>query len=80
MTLSMISMSWCWKPITAPMAYSDYYLLQPHVVKGDTIGGEDVIMTYCGLTNLGIAYSPKINQRELDLTVMTQLKKQPGTV
>ena len=38
--------------------------MQPHVVKGDTIGDEDVIMTYCGLTNLGIAYSPKINQRE----------------
>jgi uncharacterized protein DUF3179 len=55
-------------------AYSDYYLLQPHVVKGDTIGGEEVIMTYCGLTNLGIAYSPVIGDKELDLTVMTQLK------
>ena len=55
-------------------AYSDYYLLQPHVVKGDTINGEGVIMTYCGLTNLGIAYSPVIDGRELDLTVMTQLK------
>lgn len=55
-------------------AYSDYYLLQPHVVKGDTIDGEDVIMTYCGLTNLGIAYTPKIEDKPLDLTVMTQLK------
>lgn len=55
-------------------AYSDYYLLQPHVVKGDTIHGEEVIMTYCGLTNLGIAYSPAIDDRSLDLTVMTQLK------
>ena len=55
-------------------AYSDYYLLQPHVVKGDTIQGQDVVMTYCGLTNLGIAYSPVIGGRELDLTVMTQLK------
>lgn len=55
-------------------AYSDYYLLQPHVVKGDTINGEDVVMTYCGLTNLGIAYSPVIDDQELDLTVMTQLK------
>ncbi|NKB36904.1 MAG: DUF3179 domain-containing protein [Gammaproteobacteria bacterium] len=55
-------------------AYSDYYLLQPHVVKGDTIDGEEVIMTYCGLTNLGIAYSPVINDKPLDLTVMTQLK------
>lgn len=55
-------------------AYSDYYLLQPHVVKGDSINGEPVIMTYCGLTNLGIAYSPMINQQPLDLTVMSQLK------
>ena len=55
-------------------AYSDYYLLQPHVVQGDTIGGEEVIMTYCGLTNLGIAYSPVIDDKKLDLTVMTQLK------
>jgi uncharacterized protein DUF3179 len=55
-------------------AYSDYYLLQPHVVKGDTINGEDVVMTYCGLTNLGIAYSPVINDQKLDLTIMTQLK------
>ncbi len=55
-------------------AYSDYYLLQPHVVKGGTINGEDVIMTYCGLTNLGIAYSPVIGDQKLDLTVMSQLK------
>ena len=55
-------------------AYSDYYLLQPHVAKGDTIEGEEVIMTYCGLTNLGIAYSPVIDEQPLDLTVMTQLK------
>ncbi len=55
-------------------AYSDYYLLQPHVVQGDTIGGEEVIMTYCGLTNLGIAYSPVLKNKKLNLTVMTQLK------
>ena len=55
-------------------AYSDYYLLQPHVARGDTIDGEEVIMTYCGLTNLGIAYSPVIGEQPLDLTVMTQLK------
>ena len=55
-------------------AYSDYYLLQPHVAQGDTVDGEEVIMTYCGLTNLGIAYSPVIGEQPLDLTVMTQLK------
>lgn len=55
-------------------AYSDYYLLQPHVVKGDTIGGEEVVMTYCGMTNLGIAYSPVIDDQQLELTAVTQLK------
>jgi uncharacterized protein DUF3179 len=55
-------------------AYSDYYLLQPHIVQGDTIDGEEVVMTYCGLTNLGIAYSPVIEDKKLDITVMTQLK------
>ena len=55
-------------------AYSNYYLLQPHVVKANSVGGEEVIMTYCGLTNLAIAYSPVIQGQALDLTVMTQLK------
>jgi hypothetical protein len=55
-------------------AYSDYYLLQPHVAKGDVIDGEEVVMTYCGLTNLAIAYSPVIDGQQLELSVMTQLK------
>ena len=57
-----------------PIAYSDYFLLQPHVVKGAEIDGEEVIMTYCGLTNMGIAYSPVIDDQPLDLSVMTQLE------
>jgi len=56
------------------LAYTDYYLLQPHVVRGGTINGEEVVMTYCGLTNLAIAYSPAIRNNKLDLTVMTQLQ------
>jgi hypothetical protein len=56
------------------IAYSDYFILQPHVATGGTIGGETVVMTYCGLTNLGIAYSPVIDGQELDLSVMTQLE------
>jgi hypothetical protein len=55
-------------------AYSDYYLLQPHVVNGGSIDGEEVIMTYCGLTNMGIAYSPVIDGQKLELRVMTQLR------
>jgi hypothetical protein len=55
-------------------AYADYYLLQPHVVNGGSIDGEEVIMTYCGLTNMGIAYSPVIEGQNLNLRVMTQLR------
>ena len=55
-------------------AYTDYYLLQPHVVNAGTIDGEDVVMTYCGLTNMGVAYSPEIEGQRLNLRVMTQLK------
>jgi len=56
------------------IAYSDYFILQPHVAAGGTIDDEPVIMTYCGLTNLGIAYSPIIDGQELELSVMTQLE------
>jgi len=56
------------------IAYSDYFILQPHVATGGTIDDEPVIMTYCGLTNLGIAYSPIIDGQELELSVMTQLE------
>ena len=56
------------------IAYSDYFILQPHVANAGTIGGEPVVMTYCGLTNLGIAYSPEIGGMPLELSVMTQLE------
>jgi hypothetical protein len=55
-------------------AYADYYLLQPHVVEGGVVNGEEVIMTYCGLTNMGIAYSPEIEGQAVSLRVMTQLR------
>ncbi len=55
-------------------AYTDYYLLQPHVANAGTIDGEDVVMTYCGLTNMGIAYSPSINGQPLKLRAITQLR------
>jgi len=56
------------------VAYSDYFILQPHVARAGTVGGEPVVMTYCGLTNLGIAYSPSIGDQPLELSVMTQLE------
>lgn len=56
------------------IAYSDYFLLQPHVAAGGTVDGQPVVMTYCGLTNLAIAYSPVLDGEPLDLGVMTQLQ------
>lgn len=56
------------------IAYTDYFILQPHVADGGKIDGKDVVMTYCGLTNLGIAYAPEIGGKKLDLGVMTQLQ------
>ena len=55
-------------------AYADYYLLQPHIVDGGEINGNPVVMTYCGLTNMGIAYSPELKGKPLELKVMTQLR------
>jgi hypothetical protein len=54
-------------------AYSDLFIMQPHVI-GDVVGGEEVVMTYCGLSHLGMAYSPFINDQRLDLKVFSQLE------
>jgi len=54
-------------------AFTDRDLLQPHIAHTESVGGEDVVMTYCGLTNLGVAYTPRIGERELDLAVMSQI-------
>lgn len=56
------------------IAYANYYLLQPHVVKGGLVNGHEVVMTYCGLTNAALAISPEIGGERLDLGVMTQLE------
>ena len=54
-------------------AHSDHDLLQPHLA-GDEEGldGENVIMTYCAMANLGIGYKPEIDGENLQLTVMAQ--------
>ena len=55
-------------------AHADAQLLRPHVVGNGTIGGENIVMTYCGLTNLGMAVTPEINGEPLDLRPITQLQ------
>jgi hypothetical protein len=56
-------------------AHPDEHVLRPHVVSSkEAPDDEDIVMTYCGLTNMGIAYKPEINGKSLDLGVMTQLE------
>ncbi|EEZ00942.1 hypothetical protein VOA_003392 [Vibrio sp. RC586] len=55
-------------------AHSDKDLLRPHVAGSGLIGGENVVMTYCGLSNLGVAYTPEINGVALELAPMNQLE------
>lgn len=55
-------------------AHSDKDLLRPHVAGSGLIGGENVVMTYCGLSNLGVAYTPELNGVALELAPMNQLE------
>ncbi|GAL30862.1 hypothetical protein JCM19239_6376 [Vibrio variabilis] len=56
-------------------AHSDRHLLRPHIAGNEqTLGGEEVVMTYCGLTNLGMAYTPEIDGQKVDLAAFTQLE------
>ena len=55
-------------------AHADKQLLRPHVASNGKIGGEDVVMTYCGLTNLGMAVIPELNGQRLDLRPISQLE------
>ena len=55
-------------------AHPDQQVLRPHVAGKNTIGGENIVMTYCGLTNLGMAVTPEINGQAVELRPMTQLE------
>ena len=53
-------------------AYPRDWMMLPHIA-GDTVGGEDVVMTYCALSNLPLAYSSSINGEEAHLKVVSQV-------
>lgn len=55
-------------------AHPDAELLRPHVV-GNVQGfdGADVQMTYCGMSNLGMAFEPQIEGKPVRLEVMAQI-------
>ncbi|MEH6454354.1 MAG: DUF3179 domain-containing (seleno)protein [Psychromonas sp.] len=55
-------------------AHADKQVLRPHVAGGEPVNGTEVVMTYCGLTNLGMAFIPEIDGQAVDMAPMTQLE------
>jgi len=52
--------------------YPRKHLEIPHIA-GATIGGEDVVMTFCALSNLAVVYSQDIGNGESDLGILIQV-------
>ena len=54
-------------------AYPDSHLMRPHLAGDEEgLGGENVVMTYCAMANLGIGYTPEIEGQDLELEVLAQ--------
>ncbi len=54
-------------------AHPDYHIKRPHIAgTPDGLDGENVVMTYCCLTHLGLGFKPEIEGRSLDLEVLAQ--------
>jgi hypothetical protein len=54
-------------------AHPDSQLLRPHLAgNADGLAGEDVIMTYCAMANLGLGYVPEVNGQHCALQVLAQ--------
>ncbi|MHC5067770.1 MAG: DUF3179 domain-containing (seleno)protein [Planctomycetota bacterium] len=53
-------------------AFPHDWMTQPHVA-GLSINGRPLVMTYCGLSHLGLAFEPVVDGEAVELKVMTQL-------
>ncbi len=54
-------------------AHPDAQIMRPHLAGNEQgLGGEDVVMTYCAMANLGQGYAPRIEGKRLDLEVLAQ--------
>ena len=54
-------------------AHPDAQIMRPHLAgNAEGLSGENVVMTYCAVANLGLGYSPEIEGRQLSLEVMAQ--------
>lgn len=54
-------------------AHPDYEMWRPHLAGNpEGLGGENVIMTYCSMTHLGLGVKPEIDGENLKLKVLAQ--------
>ncbi|WP_319547031.1 DUF3179 domain-containing (seleno)protein [Ruegeria conchae] len=54
-------------------AHPDAQIMRPHLAGNENgLGGEDVVMTYCAMANLGQGYTPRIEGKRLNLEVLAQ--------
>lgn len=54
-------------------AHPDAQIMRPHLAGNDEgLAGENVVMTYCAMANLGIGYTPEIDGKAVDLEVLAQ--------
>jgi hypothetical protein len=54
-------------------AHPQAQLLRPHLAGDDEgLDGENVVMTYCAMANLGVGYTPEVEGEKLDLQVLAQ--------
>lgn len=54
-------------------AHPQPQLMRPHLAgTPDGLDGENVIMTFCAIANLGLGYTPEVEGQKLDLEVLAQ--------
>ncbi len=53
-------------------AYPRDWMQLPHIV-GHNVGGQDTVMTYCALSNLPLAFDPKLDGKNTDFRVIAQV-------
>ena len=54
-------------------AHPQAQLLRPHLAGNDEgLDGENVVMTYCAMANLGSGYTPEVEGEKLELQVLAQ--------
>ena len=54
-------------------AHPDSQILRPHLAGNEEgLKGENVVMTYCAMANLGIGYTPEVEGKKVDLEVLAQ--------